>query len=115
LTASGAWRARPNGHLSYWLAAPERRWYFVGGLLDAARYMRQWQGDLSEVHSYRRDDVPSELWPWLVRRGYVGERDRGLMEDFLERSRPTSICGQAYGLAGNGRWSTPSGCTRTTS
>ncbi len=88
LTASGAWRARPNGHLSYWLAAPERRWYFAGGLLDAERYMRQWQEDLSEVHSYRRDDVPSELWPWLLRRGYVGERDRGLMEDFLARSRP---------------------------
>jgi hypothetical protein len=86
--SSGAWSARPNGHLSYWLAAPERRWYFVGGSLDVAQYMRQWEEDLSEVHSYRRDAVATELWPWLLRRGYAGERDRDLMEDFVARARP---------------------------
>lgn len=63
-------------HLSYWLSAPERRWYFVGGVLDVRTYMHQWQQDLSEVHSYRRDDVPTELWPWLLRRGYVGRAER---------------------------------------
>jgi hypothetical protein len=88
LASSGAWAARPNGHLSYWLAAPERRWYFVGGTLDAARYMRQWQEDLTEVHSYRRDAVVSELWPWLLRRGYAGDGDRVHMEEFLARARP---------------------------
>jgi hypothetical protein len=88
LASSGPWAARPNGHLSHWLAAPDRRWYFVGGSLDVAQYMRQWQEDLDEVRSYRRDAVVSELWPWLLRRGYAGEADRDLMEEFLARARP---------------------------
>src|SRR5262245_44999361 len=88
LTSGGGWTARPNGHLSYWLAAPGRRWYFIGGSLDAAQYMRQWQEDLGAVHSYRRDEVVAELWPWLLRRGYAGEGDRPRMEEFLAGARP---------------------------
>ena len=86
LTAAGPWSALPNGHLSYWLAAPERRWYFQHGSLDPAQYMHQWQEDLGEVRSHPRDDVATELWPWLLRRGYAGERDRPLMEDFVARA-----------------------------
>src|SRR5262245_12673963 len=85
LTSADTWRVRPNGHFSYWLAAPERRWYFVDGSLDAAGYMHQWQQDLSEVRSYPSDQVATELWPWLLRRRYVGERDRPLMEEFVAR------------------------------
>lgn len=104
LASSGAWSARPNGHLSHWLASPERRWYFKGGSLDAAQYMRRWQADLSHVHSYRRDDVATELWPWLLRRRYVGERDRDRMEDFLARARPDVHLRPGVEL--NRRWST---------
>jgi hypothetical protein len=88
LAASEPWRVRPNGHLSYWLAAPERRWYFAHGTLGAADYMHRWQEDLPAVHAYHRGDVITELWPWLLRRGYVGEEDRPAMEEFLARSRP---------------------------
>jgi len=85
LTSADVWSARPNGHLSYWLAAPERRWYFIGGSLDAEHCMHQWQADLHAVHSYPRAAVATELWPWLLRRRYVGDRDRALMEEFLAR------------------------------
>jgi hypothetical protein len=85
LASLAMWTVRPNGHLSWWLAAPERRWYFTDGSLDASQYMRQWQNDLGHVHSYRRDAVVTELWPWLLRRGYVGERDRTLMQEFVAR------------------------------
>jgi hypothetical protein len=88
LTSTEGWTVRPDGHLSYWLAAPERRRYFKHGSLDAAQYMRQWQEDLGHVRAYARDAVPTELWPWLVRRTYVGEAERGNMEEFLARSRP---------------------------
>ena len=47
--------------------------------------MRQWQQDLGAVHSYRRDAVVTEFWPWLLRRGYAGEPDRERMEEFLTR------------------------------
>jgi hypothetical protein len=70
------------------LAPVARRWYFIDGSLDAADYMRQWQDDLSEVHGYPRDAVATELWPWLLRRGYAGERDRPRMEEFLAHARP---------------------------
>src|SRR3954453_3253388 len=85
LATLSTWTVRPNGHLSWWLAAPERRWYFTDGALDASQYMRQWQTDLGHVHSYQRDAIVTELWPWLLRRGYVGERDRVLMEEFVAR------------------------------
>jgi hypothetical protein len=35
LVSAEPWSARPNGHLSYWLAAPKLRWYWDGGWLDA--------------------------------------------------------------------------------
>src|SRR3954470_16338766 len=38
LVSADAWSAVPNGHLSYWLAGPERRWYFKGGSLDVEQY-----------------------------------------------------------------------------
>jgi hypothetical protein len=88
LASPDAWTVRPNGHLSYWLAAPERRWYFKDGALDVAQYMRRWQEDLGHVHSYPRDAIVTELWPWLLRRRYAGERDRERMEEFLAHSRP---------------------------
>jgi hypothetical protein len=88
LDAAEPWRVRPNGHLSYWLAAPERRWYFAHGTLGVADYMHRWQEDLGAVHSYERGEVVTELWPWLLRRGYAGEADRPAMDEFLVRSRP---------------------------
>ena len=98
------WTVRPNGHLSWWLAAPERRWYFTDGALDASQYMHQWQTDLGHVHAYQRDAVVTELWPWLLRRGYVGERDRTLMEEFVARL-PRPDAHLRPGVAVSRRWS----------
>jgi len=104
LATLSTWTVRPNGHLSWWLAAPERRWYFTDGALDASQYMHQWQTDLGHVHSYQRDAVVTELWPWLLRRGYVGERDRTLMEDFVARL-PRPDAHLRPGVAVSRRWS----------
>jgi hypothetical protein len=106
LASAGPWSVRPNGHLAYWLAPPDRRWYFQDGSLDAARYMHQWQEDLSEVHAYKRDEVPTGLWPWLRRRGYAGERDRPLMEEFLARA-PRPDVHLRPGVWVSRRWSLP--------
>ena len=104
LATLSTWTVRPNGHLSWWLAAPERRWYFTDGALDASQYMRQWQTDLGHVHSYQRDAVVTELWPWLLRRRYVGERDRTLMEEFVARL-PRPDAHLRPGVAVSRRWS----------
>src|SRR3954447_7268005 len=104
LASQSMWAVRPNGHLSWWLAAPDRRWYFADGALDASQYMRQWQTDLGHVHSYQRDAVVTELCPWLLRRGYVGDPDRTLMEDFVARL-PRPDAHLRPGVAVSRRWS----------
>lgn len=66
--------------------------------------MRQWQTDLGHVHSYQRDAVVTELWPRLLRRGYVGERDRTLTEEFVARL-PRPDAHLRPGVAVSRRWS----------
>jgi hypothetical protein len=102
LTSAEEWTVRPNGHLSYSLAAPERRWCFKHGSLDAADYMRQWQDDLEHVHSHARDAVPTELWPWLVRRRYVGEADRGKMRSSSPVPGRRCVCVPVCGSTDDG-------------
>jgi len=65
--------------------------------------MHQWQDDLDHVHSYSRDAVVTELWPWLLRRGYVGERDLALMEEFVSRL-PRPDAHLRPGVAVRRRW-----------
>jgi hypothetical protein len=88
LVAGKDWAAEPNGHLGYWLAPFEKRWYFAGGALGLEGYLTGWQEDLERVHSYPRDSVEAELWPWLAFRGYAGgAADRRRMAEFLHQAK----------------------------
>lgn len=90
LCASSSWRAEPRGHLAYWLAAPDQRWYFDGGRLALAAYLEAWREDLDRAGGHSRHSVRDRLWPWLCERGYAGGAyDRALMEAFLSHAPPT--------------------------
>jgi hypothetical protein len=86
--ASSPWTMKPNGHLSYWQAPVDRRWYFAGGLRDAGEYLEGWNEDVDRVGGYDAATVEDELWPWLCERGYAGgEEDRRRMREFLDGAR----------------------------
>ena len=89
LCASTPWRAEPRGHLAYWLAAPDQRWYFDGGRLAFPAYLEAWREDLGRIGRHPRGSVRDGLWPWLCERGYAGGAyDRALMEEFLSHAPP---------------------------
>ena len=86
---TSAWRAEPRAHLTYWLAAPEDRWYFDGGRLALSDYLEAWREDLDRVGTHPRAAVRDTLWPWLCERGYAGGAyDEALMKDFLSHAPP---------------------------
>ena len=89
LCESSPWRAEPRAHLTYWLAAPDERWYFDGGRLSLPDYLEAWREDLDRVGGHSRQRVRDVLWPWLQERGYAGGAyDQALMEDFLSHAPP---------------------------
>ena len=52
--------------------------------LDAATYARRWQGeDWSHVGAHHRETIHTELWPWLLERGYASEQDAERLDPFL--------------------------------
>ena len=90
LSASSAWHAEPRGHLAYWLASPDQRWYFDGGRLALPDYLEAWREDLDRVGGHSRHSVRDHLWPWLCERGYAGGAyDEALMQEFLAHAPPS--------------------------
>jgi hypothetical protein len=80
----GPWRVAPQPLLGF-RNAPQRVRAYLTCTLDAAEYARRWQDeDFSRVGAHPHDKVLTELWPWLLERGYASLEDRERLERFLQ-------------------------------
>jgi hypothetical protein len=82
-TADGRWRVEPQPLLGF-RNAPKRTRVYLSCTLDAIEYARRWQGeDWSHVGSHHRQTIRTELWPWLLERGYASPQDGERLDPFL--------------------------------
>ena len=78
-----AWRVEPQPLLGF-RNAPRRTRVYLTCTLDAPTYARRWEGeDWSHVGAHHRNSIRTELWPWLLQRGYASERDAERLDPFL--------------------------------
>ena len=83
LAAPPDWRVEPQPLLGF-RNAPRRTRVYLTCTLDAPTYARRWEGeDWSHVGAHHRDCIRTELWPWLLERGYASERDAERLDPFL--------------------------------
>lgn len=83
LAAPPQWRVEPQPLLGF-RNAPRRTRVYLTCTLDAPTYARRWEGeDWSHVGAHHRDSILTELWPWLLERGYASERDAERLDPFL--------------------------------
>ena len=83
LADGDCWRVEPQPLLGF-RNAPRRTRVYLTCTLDAPTYARRWEGeDWSHVGAHHRDTVRSELWPWLLQRGYASEQDTERLDPFL--------------------------------
>ncbi len=77
------WRVEPQPLLGF-RNAPKRTRVYLSCTLDALEYARRWQGeDWSHVGSHHRQTIRTELWPWLLQRGYASPEDAERLDPFL--------------------------------
>jgi hypothetical protein len=77
------WRVEPQPLLGF-RNAPRRTRVYLTCRLDAPTYARRWEGeDWSHVGAHHRDSIHTELWPWLLERGYASEHDAERLDPFL--------------------------------
>jgi hypothetical protein len=77
------WRVEPQPLLGF-RNAPKRTRVYLSCTLDALEYARRWQGeDWSHVGSHHRQTIRTELWPWLLERGYASPGDAERLDPFL--------------------------------
>jgi hypothetical protein len=83
LDDGGPWRVEPQPLLGF-RNAPKRTRVYLTCTLDAREYARRWQGeDWSHVGSHHRDTIRTELWAWLLQRGYASPGDAERLDPFL--------------------------------
>jgi hypothetical protein len=80
----GRWRVQPQPILGFRNAPPRTRVYLTCRL-DAREYAQRWRGeDWTQVGAHASGRVESELWPWLLARGYASKKeDTARVEQFL--------------------------------
>jgi hypothetical protein len=77
------WRVEPQPLLGF-RNAPRRTRVYLTCTLDAPTYARRWEGeDWSHVGAHHRDSIRTELWPWLLERGYASAQDAERLDPFL--------------------------------
>jgi hypothetical protein len=80
---SPRWRVEPQPLLGF-RNAPRRTRVYMTCRLDAQTYARRWEGeDWGHVGAHHRDKLRTELWPWLLERGYASEGDTARLDPFL--------------------------------
>lgn len=84
--ATGAgigWRVQPQPLLGF-RNAPVRTRVYLTCTLAPEEYARRWQGeDWKKVGAHHRNHIRSQLWPWLLERGYASPCDEPRLDPFL--------------------------------
>jgi hypothetical protein len=80
---SRGWTALAAPQIAFFNSRPTQRLY-LNTNIDAADYAARWEnGDLAFVGQYPRETVRSELWPWLLERGYAEQTDTAVFDEFV--------------------------------
>jgi hypothetical protein len=83
-TPGAPWRVEPQPLLGY-RNAPERSRVYLTCTLDAPTYARRWRGeDWERVGAHHRNHLMSDLWPWLLARGYASSSDLARVQSFVD-------------------------------
>lgn len=83
--AEGNWEVDPRPHLAFWLSSPEERVY-LNPTLEPKEYVECWSGpDRSYIRQHDAASVRTELWPWLLERGYASPEDEPMLGPYLNR------------------------------
>lgn len=83
----GGWEVDTRPHLAFWLSSPDERLYMnPHPTMDAATYVERWSGaDGTQIGAHPSDAIRSEVWPWLLKRGYTSPQDEPELDPFLDR------------------------------
>ena len=85
--SAAGWEVEPRPHLAFWYAKPSERLY-LDATIGPEQYVQQMtRGDLSRVGQHLPATLTSDLWPWLLARGYASRDDERYLEPFIERLR----------------------------
>jgi hypothetical protein len=77
------WRVQPQPLLGF-RNAPVRTRVYLTCTLSPDEYARRWQGeDWKKVGAHHCNHIRSELWPWLLERGYASACDEPRLDPFL--------------------------------
>jgi hypothetical protein len=78
------WAARTNFHLAYRGALTREQRLYTDCQVGLPEYIERWSGeDWSRVGACDFDQIESDVWPWLLERGYASPRDTEHLPDFL--------------------------------
>jgi hypothetical protein len=79
----GGWLVEPQPVLGF-RNAPVRTRVYLSCVLDPDEYARRWQGqDWKRVGAHHRNHIATDLWPWLLERGYASPEDEVRLDPFL--------------------------------
>lgn len=85
ISGDSRWRAEPRPHLAFFHSSPDERLYLTPRLA-LEDYIARWaRGDLDRVRAYRRAELRSDVWPWLVSRGHASPADADGLSEFESR------------------------------
>ncbi len=83
LAQAPGWRVEPQPVLGF-RNAPRRTRVYMTCQLDLHTYARRWRGeDWLQVGAHDRESIHTELWPWLLARGYACESDAERLDPFM--------------------------------
>lgn len=83
LGARPGWHVEPQPILAF-RSAPRRARLYLTCRLDALSYAERWRDeDWPYAGAHPPDTIRSELWPWLLRRGYASPQDTARLDQFL--------------------------------
>jgi len=85
--ADSNWKVDMRPHLAFWTSRPPERVYTnPAPEMGVRTYVQRWGGpDAAMIGGHPRDTIRSDLWPWLLERGYATPPDEELLEPFLGR------------------------------
>lgn len=79
------WDVDPRPHLAFWLSSTDERVY-LNPTLGLEEYVARWAGpDGEQIGQHDADTIHSDLWPWLLKRGFASAEDEALLGPFVVR------------------------------
>jgi hypothetical protein len=81
------WEIDARPQLAFWLSKPAERVY-LNPTVTAEEYVARWSGqDRDRIGQYEASTLLTELWPWLLKRGFASSEDESMLAPYLGKLR----------------------------